>query len=279
MTSSLQPPDAPLLIATAIRKTYASGGTLGRNKTTVHALAGVDLEVSRGTALAVVGESGAGKSTLARCIAGLEQPDSGEIWFGGSRVGGPHSLQAQEFHRQVQLVLQDSATALNPRFTAAEVVAEPLVVQRIGNERERKERVLSLFHDVGLTADLATRLPRQLSGGQRQRLAIARALSLEPRLLVLDEAFSGLDLCIQKQIALLLHQLRQRHGLTFIYISHDLALMAAIAGEIAIMYEGRIVERGPTAAVLRAPSHPHTQALVASMRELRRRKLPQGVTV
>jgi peptide/nickel transport system ATP-binding protein len=168
------------------------------------------------------------------------------------------------FRPRLQLVLQDSAAALDPRLTAAEIVREPLDVAGRGGRRERVHRALELMETVGIPAAWSARRPLELSGGQRQRLALARALALEPRLLILDEAFTGLDASVQAQIACLLEELRARHGLTFLYISHDLALVAALADQAAILCDGRIVEQGAPARLFAEPRHPHTRALAAA---------------
>jgi peptide/nickel transport system ATP-binding protein len=198
------------------------------------ALRGVDLDLEAGAALGLIGGSGSGKSTLARCIARLERADAGEI-----RIGGTTAYT----HADVQLIFQEAAASLNPRFTAEEIVAEPLVIQgRSGSAREWLEM-------VGLPADSASKPAWAFSGGERQRLAIARALILTPRLLILDESFSGLDLALQAQLTALLRDLRARLGLTLILISHDLALAERIADRIVVMHEGALVDRSHPAAV------------------------------
>jgi peptide/nickel transport system ATP-binding protein len=228
----------------------------------VQALHGVDLDIRRGTALALVGRSGAGKSTVARCLARLEDPTAGEIRFDGADVLSRRGPALRAFREQVQLVLQDSAAALDPLFSAVDVVCEPLEILGRGTEAERRRLALDLMETVGLPADFGGRRPGQLSGGQRQRLAIARALAVQPRLLILDEAFAGLDASVQSQIAGLLEGLRARQGLTFLYVSHDLALMASLAEEAAVLHEGRVVESGPIARMFAAPQHSQTRALV-----------------
>jgi peptide/nickel transport system ATP-binding protein len=198
------------------------------------ALRGVDLDLEAGAALGLIGGSGSGKSTLARCIARLERADAGEI-----RIGGTTAYT----HADVQLIFQEAAASLNPRFTAEEIVAEPLVIQgRSGSAREWLEM-------VGLPADSASKPAWAFSGGERQRLAIARALILTPRLLILDESFSGLDLALQAQLTALLRDLRARLGLTLILISHDLALAERIADRIVVMHEGALVDRSDPAAI------------------------------
>jgi peptide/nickel transport system ATP-binding protein len=259
--------EEPLIRVCGLTKRYTPGGGR-RRRATVLAVADVDLTVTRGADLALVGESGSGKSTLARCLARLEEPTGGRIWFEGTDILGLHGRRLRPFRERVQLILQDSATALNPRLTAGDIISEPLQVLDRGNRRERRRRALELMEAVGLPAAGVERRPLELSGGQRQRLAIARALAVQPRLLILDEAFAGLDVSIQAQIAGLLQDLRRRHGLTYLYISHDLALMARLADELAIMFEGRIVERGESARVIADPRHPHTQALLAAVASL-----------
>ena len=259
--------EAPLVDIRALTKRHVRRGR-GSRPSTVDALAGVDLTIARGAIMALVGQSGSGKSTLARCLALLERPTSGEIRFEGEDVIrlGPAELRA--YRERVQLVFQDSATAISPRLTAAEIVSEPLEILRRGDQAARRRRVRELMETVGLPASVEDRRPGALSGGQRQRLAIARALAVEPRLLILDEAFSGLDASIQAQIANLVLALRDDRGLTCLCISHDLALTSVVADEVAILFEGRVVERAPAARLFAAPEHPHTRALVAAVPRL-----------
>ena len=253
-----------LIRVCGLTKRYARRGER-RGSPEVQALADVDLEVARGATLALVGQSGSGKSTLARCLARLEEPTSGQIWFEGVNLLALRGRRLRPFRERVQLILQDSATALDPRLTAAEIVAEPLDVLGRGDGRERRRCALELMETVGLPAAWAGRRPLELSGGQRQRLAIARALAVKPQLLILDEAFAGLDASIQAQVASLLQELQGRQGLTYLYISHDLALMSLLADEVAIMFEGRIVEHGAVGRIFADPCHPHTRALLATM--------------
>jgi len=247
-----------------LNKRYARRGER-RGSPGIQALADVDLEVARGATLALVGQSGSGKSTLARCLARLEEPTSGQIWFEGVDLLALRGRRLRPFRERVQLILQDSAAALDPRLSAVEIVAEPLDILGRGGKRERRGRAWELMETVGLPSAWGERRPRELSGGQRQRLAIARALAVLPRMLILDEAFSGLDASIQAQIAGLLQELRGRHGLTYLYVSHDLALMARLAREVAVMFEGRIVERDSVERLFSDPRHPHTRALIAAM--------------
>lgn len=258
--------DEPLVRVCGLTKRYPGRGW--RRAPAVQALAGVDLEVARGADLALVGQSGSGKSTLARCLARLEEPTSGQIWFEGVDLLALRGRRLRPFRERIQLILQDSAAALDPRMRAVEIVAEPLEVLGRGGRQERRRCALELMEVVGLRAAWAERRPLDLSGGQRQRLAIARALAVKPQLLILDEAFAGLDASIQAQIAGLLGELQGRLGLTYLYVSHDLGLMSVLAEEVAIMLEGRIVERGAVSRIFADPRHAHTRALVAAVTSL-----------
>jgi peptide/nickel transport system ATP-binding protein len=231
----------------------------------VAALSGASLTIRRGATVALVGPSGSGKSTLARCLARLEEPVSGEIRFEGTDVRALRGAALREFRQSVQLVLQEAAAALDPRFTVLECVAEPLEILGRGSRDERAARARELMDKVGLGGELAPRRPLDLSGGQRQRVAIARALAVEPRLLILDEAFSGLDAPIQAQIATLLQDLQRERGLTYLVISHDLALMSVLADEVAILSDGRVVEQAAARDLFLAPQHPATRSLVAAV--------------
>lgn len=250
--------EQPVLVVRNLVKEF--GGRRGKLPAT--AVRDVSLELAGGRFLAVVGPSGSGKSTLARCIARLEDSDEGDIWFRDRALTQLSKKELRPFRSQMQLILQDAAGALNPRFTALQAVEEPLVVQRSAKRDERRRRTLELMQQVGLAAEWADRRVPQFSGGQRQRLAIARALMLRPSFLILDEALSGLDLSTQAQVVNLLLDLREAHGLTYLVISHDLALVAEFADEIAVMHAGQVVERGTPAAIMDKPQHPQTAALV-----------------
>jgi ABC-type glutathione transport system ATPase component len=245
-----------------LSKRYLRRSGLLRSGDAVEALVDVDLSLERGRTLALVGESGSGKSTLARCLALLERPDSGEIRFEGRDLVGLPGAELGPVRSRIQLIFQDSAQALNPRLTALEIVEEPLLIQRRGSAPERRGRALQLMESVELAPAWAGRRPFELSGGQRQRLAIARALALEPALLILDEALAGLDALVQAQVVKLLRELQASRALGFVFVSHDLALMGRIADEVAVLHGGRIVEQGPASALCNAPKHPQTQALV-----------------
>jgi len=240
--------DRPLLVVRNLSKSYRGGWRYASAKL---ALRDIDFTLGRGITLGIVGPSGSGKSTLGRCLAGFEQPTSGEIRFDGRAFG-------------IQMIFQQPAASLNPRFTAREIVEEPLVIQR----RERAGRAALALDLVGLPSVVLDRRAHQFSGGERQRLAIARALVLEPELLILDESFAGLDPALQEQIGKLLRDLQQRLGLAYVLISHDLGLVQDMAQEIAILQNGSVVERGPTRELLAAPKHPLTCELAEAARVL-----------
>jgi ABC-type glutathione transport system ATPase component len=256
---------APALLRVAgLTKRFVQRAPFSRKKFVIDALRAVDLEVRPHSMTAVVGESGSGKSTLAACIATLEKPDSGQVWFEGADVSNCVGEQLTSLRAKIQLVFQDSAGALNPRFTALQIIKEPMEIQKKASKNEMDESARTLMEQVGLPADWAGHLPSQLSGGQRQRLAIARALVLKPALLILDESLSGLDLITQSRIIELLQELRTKHSLTYLLISHDIALVSQIADYIAVMQKGSLVERGSRNQMLSAPQHEHTRTLVRS---------------
>ncbi|MBI3664384.1 MAG: ABC transporter ATP-binding protein [Acidobacteria bacterium] len=256
---------ALLVRVAGLCKSYEQKRWLSHEKFRVAALDGVDLSIARGTTLALVGESGSGKSTLARCLVRLEAPTAGEIWYDGRDLLGLSQIELRAARREIQLIFQDPAAALNPRLTAEEIVAEPLLIAGALPKQERRERVLDLMEQVGLPGDAADRRPAEFSGGQRQRMAIARALTLEPKLLILDEALSALDLSIQAQMVNLLLDLQATRGLTYLFITHDLSLAGHVADCVAVIHRGQIVESGAPAQIFHRPHHPHTRALVAAM--------------
>ncbi|HEY7208999.1 MAG TPA: dipeptide/oligopeptide/nickel ABC transporter ATP-binding protein [Bryobacteraceae bacterium] len=208
----------------------------------IPAVTGVDVTVQKGSTLAIVGRSGSGKSTLARCLARLEVPDSGEIWFDGRDVLKLAGSGLKLFRREIQLVFQHSATAINPLFSAIDAVAEPLCVQRVGNTKQQRARAISLLERVGIPQAWAERSSLEFSGGERQRLALARALILQPKLLILDEALSGLDAATQVQIMKILLSLQEEFSFSYLFITHDLIMASRIAQHVAVMENGRIVE-------------------------------------
>jgi ABC-type glutathione transport system ATPase component len=238
----------------------ASGSGEGKS-----ALNDVSFSLAQGRTLALVGESGSGKSTLALCLAGLERPTSGRILFGGRDIVPLDEKELRAVRPQIQLVFQDPVSSLNPRFTALEILREPLIVQQSGGRRETTERALAMLESVGLSREMASRGPGEFSGGQRQRLAIARALSLAPKLVILDEALSALDCSVQAQIANLLLELQSSFALTYLFITHDLAMDAHLGDEIAVMDRGRVVEQGVPEKLLHAPEQEATRRLVAAV--------------
>jgi peptide/nickel transport system ATP-binding protein len=256
-----------LLIVEKIEKRYGRAHVLGA-KQEVTALLDVSFSIGRGSTLALVGESGSGKSTLALCIACLERPTSGKIVFNRNEITVLDEKQLREVRPQIQLVFQDPARSLNPRFSALELVSEPLLVQGRLDKREREARARALLGQVGIPQEKALQRAEEFSGGQRQRLAIARALSLEPKLLILDEALSALDCSVQAQIANLLMELQGRLGLTYLFITHDFAMAGHLAHEIAVMEQGRVVEIGAADEVLGTPNQEVTRRLIAAMPRL-----------
>ncbi len=252
--------DPVLLRIRGLEKRYARReGWRTREVVALHA---IDLDVRSGSILAVLGDSGAGKTTLARCIAGMERVDAGSVVFDGRELTRLATRELRRVKPELQLIFQDPSTALNPGFTAEELIMEPLLIQRVGTRQSNRESVERLMREVGLSPDWRQRRPSEFSGGQLQRIAIARALAIAPRLLILDEALTGLDLSTAAQIANLLLQLRSARDLTYILISHDIALAAQFADEIAIMAEGAIVERGSADVLLKSPQHDATRALL-----------------
>ena len=253
----------PLLIVDNLGKVYARRGVLGSEKEVI-ALQGVSFAIRPESTLALVGESGSGKSTLAFCLACLERPTSGKIIFQGNEITALDEEQQRALRPQIQLVFQDPARSLNPRFSALELVSEPLLVQGCLDKRTREDRARALLAQVGLPQEKASQRAEEFSGGQRQRLAIARALALEPKLLILDEALSALDCSVQAQIANLLLELQPSLGLTYLFITHDFAMAGHLADEIAVMERGKVVELGAADRVLREPEHETTRRLIAA---------------
>jgi ABC-type glutathione transport system ATPase component len=243
--------------------------SLFASRTGVTTLQDVSLSMFAGKTLALVGESGSGKSTLARCIACLERPTSGSIWFEGLDLATLNGTQQRAVRPQIQLVFQDPASSLNPRWTALEIVSEPFAVQRRFNRQQQKDLSSALLERVGLSLKMIHRRVDEFSGGQRQRLAIARALALEPKILLLDEALSALDCSIQAQISNLLLELQSSLNLTYLFITHDFAIAAHLADQIAVMSRGRIIESGPVEKILRAPEEEATRSLLAAVPRLR----------
>lgn len=265
LTEPISEGTAPLLEILGLSKTFVQKRMLSRKKFSVQSLNGIDLSLSAGSTVAVLGRSGSGKSTLARCLAGFEIPDSGDILLDGNPI--TEKQKGQRWQTRVQMIFQDAATSLNPRFTARQIVAEPLEIARWKSEAERTARAMKLMEEVGLDPEWAARLAGEFSGGQRQRLALARALAADPKLLIMDEALSSLDMPLQAQMVRLLMELQARHGLTYLYISHDLNFISLFANEVVVMDAGQIVER-TTPEKLAESTHPATRELVEAAERL-----------
>jgi oligopeptide/dipeptide ABC transporter ATP-binding protein len=241
------------------------GGLFRRELARVQAVDRVSFSVQRGQTLGLVGESGCGKSTLARVLVRLIEPDSGEIDLGGRDFLAldAHALKAAR--AKIQLIFQDPYASLNPRMSIGRILEEPFKLHRVGARAEREQRVVALLERVGMRPDAADRFPHEFSGGQRQRIGIARAIALEPDIVICDEPVSALDVSIQSQVLNLLRELQQRLQLTYIFISHDLAVMRYISDRVAVMYLGRLVEVADTDDLYEGPRHPYTQALLESL--------------
>ena len=260
--SAKQERSPTLLQASGLTRAFAVGGGFFQPRRILHAVNGVDLSIDRGDVLGIVGESGCGKSTLARMLLGLIPASTGTITLDGVDIRG---LGRQKLARRMQPVFQDPYSSLNPRRGIASIVALPLEVHGIGNGTERRRKAIGMLDRVGLPARYADHTPGQLSGGQRQRVAIARALVMQPELVICDEPTSALDVSVQAQILNLLLDLRREFDLTYVFISHNLAVVEHIATRVAVMYLGKVVEQAATASLFRNPRHPYTRALLASV--------------
>ncbi|MCH7588712.1 MAG: ATP-binding cassette domain-containing protein [Chloroflexi bacterium] len=257
--------ESTLLRAEKISMEFVSRyGFLGRHQHRVRALDSVDLEIQRGETLGIVGESGCGKTTLGRCLIRLITPTAGRIVLDGVEILALDASALRHLRREMQMVFQNPFSSLNPRMKVDDLVAEPLRTHTDLAGGALEERVEELLVEVGLGAEHMKRHPHQLSGGQAQRVALSRALALSPKFLVLDEPTSALDVSVQAQIINLLSQLQERHGLTYLFISHDLSVVRHISDRIAVMYLGQIVELASSDAIFNSPQHPYTQALISS---------------
>ena len=248
-----------------VKSYHQRSGKFGFGSTQVKALDDVSIALNAGSTLAVVGESGSGKSTLARCLLQLHPFDSGEVFFEGTDLAKLDKLALRAMRKNLQMVFQDPFASLNPRMKVDEIVGEGLLIHGLGSKDEQQEKVIKMLKRVGLSADDLQKYPHQFSGGQRQRIGIARALVLQPKVVVCDEPVSALDVSVQAQILLLLKDLQVEMGLSYIFISHDLRVVRHIADEIVVMHQGKIVEQGSVQSVYNAPQQAYTQQLLSAI--------------
>ena len=258
--------DTPILEASGLKLHFpVRSGIFQRATQSCKAVDGVSLHIHSGETLGLVGESGCGKSTLGKTLARLYKPTAGTISFEGREISSLSRRELQPIRREIQMVFQDPYESLNPRQTVGSILEEPYVIHKLGTKRERRQWVAELLEKVGLPRTALNRFPFEFSGGQRQRIGIARALALKPRLIICDEAVSALDVSIQSQILNLLLDLQKELGLSYLFISHDLAVVKHVSDRIAIMYLGRIVETGDAQTLYNSPAHPYTQALLSAI--------------
>ena len=256
----------PLIEVKNLTKHFPAGaGLFATGQNSVKAVDDVSFSIMPGETFGLVGESGCGKSTTGRCILRLIEPTSGEVRFEGRDLLGLGTKDLRRLRRELQIIFQDPYSSLNPRMRVGEIIEEPLAIHRIGDRRARRERVAELLRVVGLAADHADRYPHEFSGGQRQRVGIARALALNPKFIVCDEPVSALDVSVQAQIVNLLADLQEKMGLTYLFISHGLAVVEHISTRVGIMYLGKLVEVAGSAELFREPIHPYTRALLSSI--------------
>jgi len=259
------PGRTPVIEVRHLVKDYRRGRRWLHRGALFRAVDDVSFTIGEGETLGLVGESGSGKTTTGRCVLRLVEPSGGEVRFRGEDVLAASPRRLRELRRQMQIVFQDPLSSLNPRMRAGQIIAEPLVIHRLGDRRARRARARELLALVGLSPHLADRYPHEFSGGQRQRIGLARALALGPSFLVLDEPVSALDASVQAQIVNLLLDLQRRLKLTYLFIAHDLRLVRHVCDRVAVMYRGRIVELAPTLQLFAAAHHPYTQALLSAV--------------
>lgn len=252
----------PLLRVNNVKKYFVSKN--GKGKKIVQALNGISFSVYQGETFGLVGESGCGKTTIGRIVGGLLQPTEGQVFFDGQDITKMNKKQLKTVRREIQMVFQDPFASLDPRMTVGKIIEEPLVIHKIGNKVERKEKVLEMLEKVGLQPSYYNRYPHEFSGGQRQRIGIARALILKPRLVICDEPVSALDVSVQSQILNLLNDLQKELGLTYIFVAHGLNVVRHISDRVGVMYLGRMVEMISAQNLFEHPFHPYTKALLSA---------------
>jgi len=255
----------PLLQVTNLSKHFPISQGWLRKKLQLKAVDEVDLQIDAGKTLGLVGESGCGKSTLGRTILRLQQPTAGEVHISGQNIRELDRPGLKKARRNMQIIFHDPYASLSPRRTVGQIIREPLDLHRVGAAAERRERVADLLHTVGMRSNALNRYPHEFSGGQRQRIGIARALALDPQFIVADEPVSALDVSVQSQVLNLLAELKEERGITFLFISHDLAVIQHVSDEIAVMYLGRIIEQAPVMQLYQSPRHPYTKALLSAI--------------
>ncbi len=252
----------PLLQIENLRKSFRTSSTLGGSGARLVAVNDVSFTLEQGETLGLVGESGCGKSTTGKLIMQLQKADQGRVLFNDTDLTTLSARQMRPFRRQIQMIFQDPFSSLNPRMTVSSILSEPLIIHKLVPARQIRDRVIELLEKVGLTAEHEQRYSHEFSGGQRQRIGIARALAVEPQLIIADEPVSALDLSVQAQILNLLQELQQQHNLSYLFIAHDLAVIEHVSDRIAVMYLGNIVELTDAETLYKNPRHPYTEALL-----------------